>query len=145
MEITKEQRKTAVALAKDVLKRLDMKWYSVKTGTGYVCLDGSVNYREEMAGKDLKKLMPKLKDCSVCALGSLFLSWVMKNDKVKANYYLGLSTLQHPLEKAIGNQLVDIEDAFEQFHPSPRTVLRRIMKNIIRNKGVFTVRGKEHE
>lgn len=146
--VTARQKKMAVLLAKDVLKRLKKRYYKVLRENGYArfdrskaWLDGKVN-----PGDDLQKALPKLKDCEICALGGLFLSYVALKDKVKVNRGGEISGIEvrDLLAKQIGRDQMGwgydpspIEQAFEDSTGSPRQKLRQIMRNIIRNKGVY--------
>lgn len=135
-----------IAIARDVLKQL---WYwNVRQGIYF----GTVNILP--AGKDLRSVLKEIpkKECSVCALGSCFLSFVSKYDRVTTGNLGGMSinTIFTSLKLIFEHQqLCLIECAFEHrcSHPAgdfssvypndDKECLHAIMENIIANKGTF--------
>ena len=77
-------------------------------------------------GTDLRELLPKIKRCTACALGSVFLSYVRLEDKVKVDQYdvkvgdgMGLHansvSMRDTLQAAFYREdLCQMENAFER-------------------------------
>jgi hypothetical protein len=142
----KVDRKLAVAIAKDVLKHL--KLFKPTQGT-YVYFSGEE--KEEMRGMQAQDHIDQLqKKCVVCALGACFLSYIrLENQVTVGDVYSGnYSVMMEKLKTAFEpSQLSLIESAFEHDYresrpwwkgrPYPRTRLKAIMANIVKNKGTF--------
>lgn len=134
-----------IAIARDVLKQLP--YWNVRQGIYF----GTV--KELPAGKDLRTVLKELpkKECSVCALGSCFLSFVNKYDRVTTGYGgTSINTIFTSLKLIFEHQQLRlIEYAFEHrcSHPEGdfwevyandnKECLRAITENIIANKGTF--------
>lgn len=158
-----EAKLTAVDLAKDVLRLLDAK--SIKAQSGYYCtLPDSWTYKSGTSVQEHLRSNPK-DPCGVCALGSLFMSFVDRHNQVSMpDNWVGLNYDATMIEKLSPyfsmKQLVMIETAFEGTLISARGVavegdwiyqckkfldayydkdrrLRAIMQNIIDNGGEF--------
>lgn len=161
-----EDRKLAVAIAKDVLKQLRARRYLAQPGV-YLEADGA----KVKGGDDLRKVLPKIKKCHVCAIGAAFLSYVRLKDGVKVvaadgwpagsrppafvhpegshTLFSGrASAMRDLLVQAFDRDMLsDIESAFESNWGGYRTAgnrLRAIMLNIIRNKGKFEPDQERH-
>jgi hypothetical protein len=161
-------RTKCVAIAKDVLERLD--YLNVYKGH-YLALNQDVLLPEEGNAQDL---LPQLEqNCQVCALGACFLSHIRLYDEVdigEVNWYGGsLShrrTIISKLKKYFGESQLDmIETAFEGYVPREKEInfetlmgihrfwrkfdnyterLRAIMENIVSNNGEFNPTKGEH-
>lgn len=162
-----------VLIAKDVIKLIKAKKIVVESGKYF-----KLNSRYEYVGKQLNKVLPKIKKCEVCALGGLFYSYVMKYnnyeiDENGINYIGKICNSGYEMRDLLKSifsekQLYLIECAFEEsdinencesaeysYETIERAVeykekheldddsydklLIHIMKNIIKNKGVFKV------
>lgn len=77
MKPRKTKAEKRVEIAKDVIAQLKAEKFNAKTGT-YVGLDEDID-----GTKELQTELKKVKQCTVCALGALFLSDVRKNDACK--------------------------------------------------------------
>ena len=68
MKTKAEQR---IEIAKDVLKHIKANKIIAKTRTYF-----KPKVRGKHAGKQLKEILPKIRECKVCALGSIFYSYI---------------------------------------------------------------------
>jgi hypothetical protein len=137
-----EQR---VAIARDVLAQLKAKKIQPMRGT-YLEMELT-----ELVENDAQvhTLLSLASECRVCALGSLFVSAVKFHDQVAVGYYR--STWEPKRSFSVGDrvyeylmkffkkqQLCAMEREFESNDDGEAsTVLIEIMKNIIRNKGLY--------
>ena len=150
-----------VSIARDVIAQLASKRFEAKQGL-YVDTDAEVT--KATAKRDASEVFASAKSCTVCGIGSLFVSAVCKADKLpvadlglEAGDYadVGGDAAYAYLEQFFSlNQLKSIECAFEQTdsfggdnsYQSAKfgdevvdddDRLRLIMENIIVNKGRF--------
>jgi len=93
--LTKPEKR--VLIAKDVIKLIKAKKIAIKTGNYFQT--GSINPH---AHEQLNKVLPKIKNCEVCALGGLFYSYVSKYN----NYEIGGGGLIHMNNK--DNEMRDL-------------------------------------
>lgn len=151
---TKEQRKMARAVAKDVLASL--KIYDIKEGV--YC-----SAPESIQGKDIKRAhISEIKECQVCARGAMFLSRARLFNDYKFPDYSSNGACEvidstsidfgrrnsKLIEAAfeVCENFVDYEDRgdlskaalkFGRRFKSPRNRLKAIMLNVLDNSGVF--------
>lgn len=107
MKKTKPQLR--VEIAKDVLKHIKAKNITVEVMT-YFYADNFQDY----VGEQLQDVLPKLKNCTVCALGGLFYSYAGRHN----NHALGFGgvgeyTMREEMSMFTNDQLLLIETAFE--------------------------------
>ena len=69
MKKTKAEQR--IEIAKDVLKHIKANKIIAKTRTYF-----KPKVRGKHAGKQLKEILPKIRECKVCALGSIFYSYI---------------------------------------------------------------------
>jgi len=154
-DMTVTERK--IAVCKDVLARMRYR----RIDQGYYCKISN-NYYGEIKSMDwdesAKKHISKIeKECTVCAIGSCFLSFIRLFNHVRCGdfTYSGHSKgfQAKKLEEVFTlNELNEIEAAFEGFdydngkylyfirkYETPKNRLRAIMLNIIKNKGKLVV------
>ena len=113
-QLTKPEKR--VLIAKDVIKLIKAKKIVITTGEYFL-----PHSRYEYVGKQLNKVLPKIKKCEVCALGGLFYSFVSKYNNYEINDY-GINKIENyvdgmrdTLEDIFSKkQLYLIECAFEQ-------------------------------
>lgn len=152
-------RAKRIRIAKDVLERLKLgkfvqlhNWYSQVSDYNYAF----------HSNKPAKEFIAE-RTCEVCAKGSLVMSWVAQFNNKKMYQVLNVSGIVE-LDDFFGANLRNaLEAAFEAFelkhggmvlrtnwYVSRKTrervkvqqwTLKRVMQNIIRNKGVFVYRG----
>lgn len=142
-----EQR---VQIAKDVIAQVEAGRFVPSAGV-YVRIEGNGDGYPQTEDKDAAELLSKVKQCRVCAVGSLLLAMIDRHDALKLE---GAHKSLHLAASAIGDrrylyQLFDdareIEAAFEtdnrwdDRYPNDRARMIAIMRNIIRNGGVFVV------
>ena len=157
MKKTKAEQR--VEIANDVLKH-------IKTGK-IIAQHGDFWQPEtpwEFCNKPLKETLQKVKECKVCAIGSVFYSYVMRHNKYVIDsdgiYCISETDILNTATMFSENQLRLIEAAFEKKDFSfgvlslsksdtaiayklknglqkDEETLIHIMKNIIRNKGTF--------
>lgn len=140
-----------VALAKDVLAHLD-SLKNVNGGT--YCYLPRQYFRDMPREGEVRPYLDKMDRCEVCALGSMFLSYIRLFDKVSFENHMSLHEENFharknqilPFLQEVGfseYELNTIESAFEychMFYTSTRNYkdrLRLIMQNIIDNDGTF--------
>ncbi len=137
-----------VEIAKDVLKWIKAEKLTIQAHSCY--FDAKpINSNYQYVGKQLKQVLPKLKKCTVCALGSLFYANIMRYNKNEIKYGIsgvGFSgEIRRTLKMFSRPMMNDIERSFEgnntyradnKLHSS-ETALIHIMNNIISNKGTF--------
>ena len=114
------RRKEVVAICKDVLQQ--MRYLNINPGAGYLrALTGKhafvSNYFDDKTG-DLQKYLPFIKkNCTVCAIGSCFLSYVKLHDNVPVKDFWDLGDKDYQAGKLIKffykEQLDMIEAAYE--------------------------------
>ena len=144
MKVQSHQEKR-IAIAKDVVRRL--RYLRIKANNTYVSNVDRV-FSVDDIGKEMSPRVCKLeKNCDVCALGGMFLSHLRLFNNFTYNMY-GINrtriTLDALNEYFSSDQLNLIEECFE-YPPfdskyqkqHPKTRLRMIMLNIIKNKGTF--------
>ncbi|RJQ30275.1 hypothetical protein C4565_00390 [Candidatus Parcubacteria bacterium] len=141
-EMTREERK--IAIAKDVIARMDMEKLNLKRGTYF---DGIV--KEKIGYSDsLQLVVDKLEQgCTVCAIGAVFLSHVRLFNQVSGEVVsrYGSEAVQifsHDLIASVKdcfthNEMLRLERIFEEGDISytPQTRIRRAMEYIIQNNG----------
>lgn len=150
------KKEMIVAVAKDVIKL--MRYMKVSHSGNYCRSDEmSMDKRvlkaaDEADAKKLQKLVPIMaKNCEVCARGAMFLGHMHLYDGV--DVIPDDSTASKESVKAFGRMVYDIEGAFESAevsrYPKPNLCLnklnnldaparlKKIMKNLIANEGVF--------
>jgi len=94
-------QKKRVAIAKDVLKHLDAQRIEADKGRYFV-----PETQHIYAGKQLKDVLPKIKHCKVCALGSMFYSYVSKyNNYIIPKYGV----------RGVNNQADKMRDLMDMF------------------------------
>lgn len=152
----------AIAVAKDVIKQLN----KLHLSSTYVSIRSDKHSLDEIEAKDLQEVIDEIqKKCQVCAMGAVFLSKIRLYNGVttqnllqyNTGYYRGYSPLLKPflvesLKDCFTEENLDeIERSFElwngpldntcyQFgikYKTKKARLRAIMKNIIKNNGVF--------
>lgn len=147
LETTKEQRKMARAVAKDVILQLKNKMFIVEGGS-------FLKYPSSVYCDDIKTAAREtIKNCRVCAKGAMFVSrallfneckfgdsvsWQVGNDFGRLNSDLieGAFEKCNPLS---GNTtgLQDFAIKFGKRYKSDRNRLKAIMQNVLDNGGVF--------
>ena len=158
-KLTKAQMR--VIVAKDALLQLQLEKYQPKCGVyidddlkreiQYLPSQGKAN-RED----SVQPYLNNLNNCQVCAKGAIFLSSVRAfNDVTVGNFYEGAMNKAYSIFGE--NNLDRIECAFEQWklknssnnnkntklnkfidkYPHTNKRLEAILKNIIKNKGIF--------
>ena len=174
---TKTKEEVIIELAKDVIQQIkkekyiaDHNWYRIETANQYDYLSGSI-YDESLQ----EILKNKAKKCSVCAIGSLFISYVRNYNEIntrdirnssdqfniiynKLKQFFNIRQLQlieftyeggegrwdsYQLEEEYDFSTEEIKIAF-QFHRkyTDKDRLLAIMRNIVRNKGIFVLHKK---
>jgi len=112
----KNKAQLRVEIAKDVLKHIKAEKITARTGSYFHPLvKNSARYK----GKQLQEVLPKLKECKVCALGGMFYAFVDKYN----NFTISESgiwyttwrpgTMRELLDMFSKDQLYLIECAFE--------------------------------
>lgn len=162
--ILDDRRNPRVAIAKDVLARLDQMF--IQTGR-YIAV---VNNRFRVSpGQELQPIVDQLEaNCRVCALGGMLLSFIrlfdkIKSDDIESNLFNCATPTEvyEPLSEVFEDeQLVLIEAAFEKRdglpsmynytegflrpavkfgyqYDDPKDRLKAIMENIVENDGEF--------
>lgn len=157
----KTRSEMRVLIAKDVLKLLRTDRVTIETGR-YFSPSLNRSYPFLVRGLPLDPIGPKLHDCSVCALGAMFISEVDRNNRLYVQDLNDrpistLLILKRLLKYFSKTALASIESAFEgssrgaprmgkyeaRFYqlrdriPDDSLRLKVLMKNIIRNKGLF--------
>jgi len=160
-KMTKRER--LVAVAKDVLYRLDMGAFRAKTGT-YLRDDGhTYTPIRGNLGDDARDKLAK-QPCVGCAKGALLYSSIMLHNQVKMGqldgwkpYHTGKAQLNVTSNICVNNlkdvascrTLNAIEDVFEydwlDDYEIDNDRLRAIMETIILNKGFFSEQDAEVE
>ncbi len=156
-----------VRIARDVLEALDARLLKATNGIYFENddIDDKVDARNDK--KELRDLFKGMKSCDVCALGAAFVCVVKRIDQIKVGDLAARPKDPDDTYRTVNNpkkmrsyldryfsaqQLRDIENAFEGFyergssdavsrfnsgiHTSDER-LRRVMQNIIDNKGTF--------
>jgi len=75
MKKIKTKAQLRIEIAKDVLKHIKANKIIAETGTYF-----EPKIKAEYKGKQLQEVLPKIKECTVCALGGLFYSYVGKHN-----------------------------------------------------------------
>lgn len=133
-KLTKKQKqKMRIAVAKDVIIRIQMRKLTGKTGE-YIIRKGT----------SLKKYSTPNqaeKGCNVCALGAAFLSYVrLYNGANKPlNHYYGSDMCELMYSCFTDDQLLTIDDYFEDHWGTNDDTNRilMIMQNVVDGKGKF--------
>src|SRR6185369_2611606 len=76
MRMTKAEKR--IAIAKDVLKQIKLRTYKPKAGTYVEISQEIAKTIPRSADVQLQDMLPKIKDCKVCALGACFMSSVRR-------------------------------------------------------------------
>lgn len=135
--------KTRVAIAKDVLKQLDSGQRRIAPTRGvYLTVDDVTPFPVGVVSK------AKVPTCEACALGCMFVALA---DRTR----IAVSSADRPrgaiervsyrkIYRALGQHfdrptLERIDDYFESRDEHPKRTLRRIARNIIDNRGEFTL------
>ena len=114
---TKTKAQLRIEIAKDVLKHIKANRITVETGDYF---EPKVRGNAIYKGKQLKEVLPKLKECRVCALGGLFYSYVSKynNFQIDVNGIGWTDFYGGEMRELMGmfskHQLYLIECAFER-------------------------------
>lgn len=153
-----------IAICKDVLKQ--MKYFDLRSvyfaDGNYNHPDGEYNwhFRDLHKLDDAQQQWNKVKKCSVCAIGSCLLSYVHLFNNTTIGDLVYKTDRHNIINKLKGvfteHQLDLIESAFENSdnngynpecklyytkyctsHADRKPLLRAIMKNIIKNNGIF--------
>lgn len=112
MKKTKTKAELRIEIAKDVLLQIEakkiiamsMKYFAPKTNNKY-------------AGKQLQEVLPKIKKCEACAVGSIFYSYVTKHNNFEIDAF-GIKSVQPDDNRELMSmftlkQIRLIETAFE--------------------------------
>jgi hypothetical protein len=141
-----EQR---VAIARDVLAQLKAEKIQPMRGT-YLEMELTETVENDA---QVHTLLPLARECRVCALGSLFVSAVKFHDQVavgeyraswepKLSFSVGSRVYEYLMKFFTQRQLNAMEREFESADGrEASTVLTGIMKDIIRNKGLYITQG----
>lgn len=163
----RQKRNLRVKVAKDVLEQLKWGFYKAERGVYAELVMKTNEYGNDLSletSKDLQKQLCNIDSCEVCGIGSVFMSLVRLKDSYRPTPCETMGSLEDGrMRRLLGKvfskeQISMIETAFEgrhvddfeltdeQYersvyfaeyqHPAAQT-LRRIMQNIIRNKGTF--------
>jgi hypothetical protein len=151
-KLTPSQKR--VAIAKDVIAQLDTRRLRARTMT-YVYLVGpkpKASYDQQVCDLTVGR------NCQVCALGAMFVVAVERADKLNVSDNVDFDNRFHGADGETcysylaqffsTDQLHQIEAAFEGFDGirwawaedtdvSPEERMRRVMTNVIRNRGRF--------
>jgi len=134
----KQKQKMRVAVAKDVIKRIQLEKLTGATG----------KYIEDknLSSKSYHSPDQAEKNCSVCAIGAVFLSYVRLYNGINRplNYNYGADMYHILNECFLYKQLADIDNYFEfeehwVIHGASNDTDRilMIMQNIVDHKGTF--------
>lgn len=127
-KLTRAQK--AVAIAKDVCKRLKMQKLNVKRANGYVRRKNGFRLTLE---KSLQEQIDTVESqCQVCALGGMFLSYVRLFNNVDITYDMnGFHSLVDKLGKVFTHKtLALIEGVFERRIVNGECISNRFLKYI---------------
>lgn len=154
-----------IAIAKDVLAQLQANRLKVVQSTGYCMIP-----EKESAG-DLREVLKQKEPCTVCGIGALFVAEVKARNRMpikdlghvfdydwSSHSHRRIISVDraHVLARLKGifteTQLDNIEEYFESYYEEytyydeykkfGRIALKKIMENIIANKGRFTLKFK---
>ncbi len=115
---TKTKAQLRIEIARDVLKHIKAKNITVKSGNYFIpVVKNNARYED----KQLQEVLPKLKECRVCALGGMFYAFVDKYNNFEISS-LGVeyssqyrdSKIRELLDMFSKDQLYLIECAFEE-------------------------------
>lgn len=139
-----EQR---ISIAKDVIAQIKAKKYFIVSNTGYVSLDQK---NILLAGTDpaKRKLAPKVKACTVCALGAMFIADISKDKKYSfedaglgvEDDYIERATITKRLGQYFTNKQMNYIEEYFEYNAGWMTDderLTAICQNIIDNNGNF--------
>jgi hypothetical protein len=153
-----------VEIAKDVLAAMELKKIQAVTGFGY--LTGYIGPFSKNGLRQLKELLPGVETCRACALGSMLLAVVARDNEFavgvcgqeivsphRQHVDDGLYEYFQPEEldlievffegRMVGRRVSPETDgkarAFCVQHPSPDVRLRILMQSLIDNKGRFVL------
>lgn len=133
MELTREIRDKRVAIAKDVLAQLDAKAYELRSGYRYFSAQLACS-KSSVIDQDLRDVLPKAKDCTVCLLGAVLVSKARLYDEVPVasdSIYFGydaescvLGLGSHDVYQALetvfdSDSLAIMEGVFERLYDAP--------------------------
>ncbi len=74
----KTKAELCVEIAKDVLLQIKSKKIVAEAGVYFI-----LKTKSQFKGKQLQEVLPRIKKCEVCALGSLFYSFINKHNDFK--------------------------------------------------------------
>ena len=128
-----------VEIAKDVLKHIKANKIKVQVMT-YFEADNFKDY----IGDQLQDALPKLKNCTVCALGGLFYSYIGRHNNYALNDKYGLDeyTMREEMTMFKKGQLLLIETAFEAQDVNSGQCARNSTYSPNTIKRAVTYRGK---
>lgn len=127
-KLTRAQK--AVAIAKDVCKRLKIQKLNVKRANGYVHRKSGFRFTFE---KSLQEQIDAVESqCQVCALGGMFLSYVRLFNNVDITYDMrNFSPIADKLGKVFSHKtLALIEGVFERRIVNGQCISNRFLKYI---------------
>jgi hypothetical protein len=147
LSITKQR----IAIAEDALKHIENK--ILTPATMQLVVHDSISSIRNDKSKDLKTIFTDMKSCEVCARGGLFVALILKDNKMKLGDLInrGGDAVNERLSDVFTLEQIDLmENAFEgfddddtasfKFYKKYKTAKGRliaILKNIIKNKGIF--------
>jgi len=102
MKTKAEQR---IEIAKDVLKHLKANKITAECAVYF-----KPDNKGMFEGQQLKDILPKIKNCKVCALGGIFYSYVARHNNYQLNGGLGYRGLQN-----LDNEHRQMRSAMEMF------------------------------
>jgi hypothetical protein len=135
------KEKECVAIAKDALKQIEAKRYIAEHGV-YLAVEEYEFPFSEVGSGELQPHVKKLKKCKVCAVGALFLSAVRKYNAFDAKELRGnkwLDSMKNKLREFFTRvEVSEMEEVFESnWGNRDETALKKVLRNVIRNKGNF--------
>jgi hypothetical protein len=146
------KRQLAIRVAKDVLKQIRRGKIVPTRGTYLSGTGNSGNIPREFRNKtgDLQKVLKtNFPRCRVCGIGAAFLGIVHlenKFDLTGIDYYISDDDMRARLSEAFSStEMCNLENTFEGIRGkrSAKDTLIDIMKNIIKNEGVFVPAVRE--
>jgi len=147
----KSKAELRVEIAKDVLKLLEAKKITAKSMV-YIEVSDRDDYHKE--GLSLKGILPKVKKCKVCALGSMFYGYVNRHNSYNLSATGSINAIQASEMRILlsdifsRKQLQLIEGAFEQgdysdFNDYAESTIERTIKFRKRNSDKVQVSDKK--
>ena len=139
------KRQLAIRVAKDVLKQIRRGKIVPTRGTylSSASPDGNIPRVFRSATGDMQQVLKKnFPRCKVCGIGAAFLGIVHLENKFDLHDiydYISDDDMRARLKQAFGtSEMIALENTFEATSPkSAKDTLIDIMKNIIKNEGVF--------